>query len=291
MRDRAELARRAIDSSLATRERLDTDFKRPICIYDACDSLGVPVRSIDDASLEGMYASGGTIRPTILVSALRPRPRKTFSTAHELGHHVLRHGSTIDELTDAAGIDTFDPHEFSADVFASYLLMPKVGVVNAFVRRQWDVSTPTPQQVLTVASEFGVGYQTLANHLGPGLGAISRTTVEQLCKESLVKTRRTIVGEPLCKDPLVLIDSDSAAQTVDLEVGELLLAPTGTAVDRESLVVLRQVARGIVFRAVSPGLTRAAGSASGWNGIVRVSRHQYVGLSRYRHLEEVEGDL
>ena len=46
--------------------------------------------------MEGLYLRQE--KPEIWIG-LRPLVRHTFNCAHELGHHVFGHGSTLDELT------------------------------------------------------------------------------------------------------------------------------------------------------------------------------------------------
>ena len=72
---------------------------QPICIYRLCEVLGVTVR-FNNINMEGMYQR--SVPPRIHLSALRPLPRRTYNCAHELGHHVFGHGSSIDELREDA---------------------------------------------------------------------------------------------------------------------------------------------------------------------------------------------
>lgn len=81
--------------SIEVQKEAGLALNSPICIYDLCDRLNVTVRFVD-ISMEGTYYKGEN--PRILLSALRPLPRRNFTCAHELGHHVFGHGSTIDDL-------------------------------------------------------------------------------------------------------------------------------------------------------------------------------------------------
>ena len=75
-------------------------------------------------------------KPRIHVSALRPLARRTFTCAHELGHHVFGHGSTIDELRDDQSKSAErPPNEILADAFAAFVLMPTLGLREAFTKR------------------------------------------------------------------------------------------------------------------------------------------------------------
>jgi len=116
------LAQKAMQKSIEIRTQLGFALNSPICIYDLCDKLKVKVRFVD-IDMEGVYIKGE--EPTILLSSLRPLSRRNFTCAHELGHHIFEHGSTIDELQE--GLDefkTFSPDEFLVDTFAGFLFMP-----------------------------------------------------------------------------------------------------------------------------------------------------------------------
>ena len=90
----------------------------PICIYGLCETLGVAVR-FNNINMEGMYQRG--VPPRIHLSARRPLPRRAYNCAHELGHHVFGHGSSIDELREDAKAQPWeDPKEFLADTFAGF---------------------------------------------------------------------------------------------------------------------------------------------------------------------------
>lgn len=81
-----------------------------------------------------MYQRGTPQR--IHLSSLRPLARRAFNCAHELGHHLLGHGSSIDELRENQLVRPWDvPDEYSADTFAAYALMPTLGLRNAFAKR------------------------------------------------------------------------------------------------------------------------------------------------------------
>src|SRR5258707_13603303 len=73
---------------------------QPVNVFDICMSMDVSVRFID-VSMEGMYTirEDGT-HPTIILSNQRPLPRRSFTCAHEVGHHVFKHGNHIDEFSD-----------------------------------------------------------------------------------------------------------------------------------------------------------------------------------------------
>ncbi|WFU14462.1 ImmA/IrrE family metallo-endopeptidase [Bradyrhizobium sp. CB3481] len=93
------LATQAMQAALPTPAKVKLDQISPICIYGVCQSMRVQVR-FNNINMEGMYQK--RISPCIHLSARRPLARRAFNCAHELGHHVFGHGSSIDELRESA---------------------------------------------------------------------------------------------------------------------------------------------------------------------------------------------
>ena len=285
--DRRALATQAMQAATATRARAILDQVGPICIYGLCETLGIVVR-FNNFNMEGMYQRG--LPPRIHLSARRPLPRRAYNCAHELGHHVFGHGSSIDELREDAKAQPWeDPKEFLADTFAGFILMPIIGLRRAFSVRGWTPETATPAQIFTIACEFGVGYSTVLTHLSAGVNLLSRSRAAALRRVTPKALRMRILGA-LTPEPLIVADHHRTAPTLDAEVNTLLLLPPGTEVKRGGLTFGRDLAAGRLFRAIKPGIFQA--SAGGWAVFVRVAPIQksepygYVGLARYRHLEE-----
>src|SRR5260370_13738133 len=112
---RTSLARAALEKSVEVREGAGYDDRVPVCVYEICKRLGVEVRFVD-LSMEGTYLKSDP--PQVLLSALRPLPRRAFTCAHELGHHSFGHGSTIYEVQEEAERGPFNPHELLVHSFA-----------------------------------------------------------------------------------------------------------------------------------------------------------------------------
>jgi Zn-dependent peptidase ImmA (M78 family) len=285
--NRRALATQAMQAAAATRAKAKLDQVGPICIYGLCETLGVAVR-FNNINMEGMYQRG--VPPRIHLSARRPLPRRAYNCAHELGHHVFGHGSSIDELREDAKAQPWeDPKEFLADTFAGFILMPIIGLRRAFSVRGWAPETATPAQIFTIACEFGVGYATLLTHLSAGVNVLSRGRSAALQRLTPKALRMQILGAET-PEPLIVADGYRTAPVLDAEVKTLLLLPAGTEVTVGGLVFERDLANGRLFRAVKPGIFQA--TAGEWAVFVRVAPVQknepygYVGLAQYRHLEE-----
>jgi hypothetical protein len=285
MPDRRSLTHQAMLAAIKARQDAKCDLVSPCCIYKLCGTHGVAVQFTDIASMEGMYRRGP--KPRIVLSALRPLARRAYTCGHELGHHVFGHGSTIDELRDEGTTPGHsNPVEILADAFAAFVLMPTLGLRRAFACRGWKAESATPQQVYTVANEFGVGYATLVTHLTYGLREMPRPHAAMLGKATPKALRAHILGE-VTGDPLIVADAHFSSPTLDAEVGTLLLLPPGTDLSSPVATHLRDLPVGRLFRAIQPGLARAVVPGTPWAAFVRVSRAQYVGLAQYRHLEDV----
>ncbi len=281
--NRRALATQAMQAAAATRAKGKLDQVGPICIYGLCDTLGVSVR-FNNINMEGMYQRSTS--PRIHLSARRPLARRTFNCAHELGHHVFGHGSSIDELREDAKAQPWeDPKEFLADTFAGFVLMPVIGLRRAFAVRGWAPEKATAVQMFTIACEFGVGYSTLLTHLSAGVNMLSRGRATALKRVAPKAMRLDILGA-LMPEPLIVADHHRAAPTLDAEVRTLLLLPPGAEVAGNGLAFEHDLENGRLFRAVRPGIVQVSADAGAWASFVRIAPEAYVGLAKYRHLED-----
>jgi len=281
--DRHALATQAMQAAFTTRARVGLDQHSPICIYGLCEALGITVR-FNNINMEGMYQRGTP--PRIHLSACRPLQRRAFNCAHELGHHIFGHGSSIDELREDAKDNPWEnPKEFLADAFAGFLLMPTIGLRRAFSARGWKPETATAAQIFTVSCDFGVGYGTLLTHLSTSVNMISLSRAASLKLNTPKVLRAGILGL-LTTEPLIVVDRHSARPAYDVEVKMLLLLPPGAEISGSGLVFERDLADGRLFRAVRSGIVRASADNGAWAIFIRIAPTAYVGLSKFRHLED-----
>jgi Zn-dependent peptidase ImmA (M78 family) len=279
--NRRSLSREGMMAAIKTRMQFGMGANDPLCIYELCDKFGIKVRFID-INVEGMYRRGKA--PRIVVAARRPVARRAFTCAHELGHHVFGHGSTVDELEDERSKDDSErPEEVLANSFAAFTLMPTVGVRHAFASRDILLSKATPAQVFSVACNFGVGYATLVNHLAYGINDLSPIRAAELLRSSPKSIRAELLAET-SGAPLVVADMHWNAKTLDLEIGSSLLLPNDVKVADGVVEKVAEVGSHARYRAVATGVRRAHGP-NGWATFVRVCREKYEGMAAYRHLE------
>lgn len=276
----------AIKKASQIRTRLKLDIFEPINIFDACDALEVSVRFIG-VSMEGMYVSvADASSPVILLSSLRPLPRRIFTCAHELGHHVFKHGSKVDGLTDHnAEAARYDAEEYLVDIFAGALLMPVAGVEREFRKRRWEPHNSNPAQFYIIASVFGTGYSTMIKHCKANK-LINETKAAELLRQSPAKLLRGFVGSMHEISYFKIVDNHTILNTIDLEVGNYLFLPSEVNLEGDHLCKLKSTEIGDMFIAKRPGIGRAVSSANGSGSFIRVQNTGYIGLAENRHLED-----
>jgi len=101
--------------------------------------------------------------------------------------------------------------------------------------------------------------------------------------------RTELLGE-VVSTPLTVADQHWNSPTLDIEQEGLLILPPGVVVDASMLAPERELAVGRLFRAAKCGITRVVIPGTQWATYVRIARRQYVGLARFRHLEETADD-
>ncbi len=281
---KCDLARDAVHAAMETRFGLGMGLEEPLCAYAACEKLDVLVRFVN-VNMEGVYLRQE--RPRIFLSIHRPLGRRHFNCAHELGHYVFGHGATLDELReDAEAYNNRHPDEFLADVFAGHLLMPVLGIRQAFSRRGVKIEETGPKDILTVATEFGVGYEALLTQLAFAFDDITAGRREELLR-ARPGFRRTIFEKASGAD-VVLVDSQFTAPTLDVEVNHLIVTPGGTTAADETVLPAGETPFGPLFRAARRGIVELSIPSTPWAMTVRVAPQRFTGLARYRHLEEDE---
>ncbi len=280
MKNRRELILEAAQAAADARDAADADDIAPIDIYRIAAQLGVKVKFLD-VSMEGIYKKGP---PSMMIlSSLRPLPRRAFTCAHELGHHCFGHGSTVDQLQKDDRRDSDKPEEVLADAFAGFMLMPTIGLRRAFSARKWKIETAEPIQIATIASEFGVGYATLIAHLTYVLHQVTPEHRSQLLLTTPKKIRQGLLdGEEVSS--LTIIDRHSQNSVIDLELGQGLVLPAPVDIKSERIQLARDYGDFKLFRAASRGVQKIRVGLREMT--VRVGPVAYVGKAEFRHLED-----
>lgn len=289
-----DLAQDALAAARRVRINAHRPTELPICIFDTIEESyrdELDLRFKAAPSLEGLYIKGDVAADKsaiVVVSSLRPSGRQRLTAAHELGHHVFGHGSSVDEVRESGESGEFEPNEFIATQFASYLLMPKLGVLKAFVDRGVDVRKATPKQMLAVSSQFGVGYATLTKHLCYTLRELPNAHAAALTNIAPKKLREEILGYAATGD-LMLVDEHWIGRAIDLAVGDHAVLPIDTKVEGAAVRRIGSRLHGDIYQGHTPGRARVENAAIGLASYVRVCRAGYQGRSMFRHLEDDDG--
>jgi hypothetical protein len=163
--------------------------------------------------------------------------------------------------------------------------MPKTAVERGFRARGFAPSSPTPEQVFTVAAWLGVGYTTLVNHMFWTLRLIPEAAAKALLTRQPKKIRAGIAGEAVPGD-LWLVDHYWTGRPVDTRIGDVVLIPEGTEV-RGEVLSGRGGPEGLVsVDILSSGIGQVIGD--GWAAFVRCSKRDYRGRACFRHVEPAE---
>lgn len=254
---------------------------QPVNVFDICMAMDVSVRFID-ISMEGTYTvrKDGT-HPTIILSNQRPLPRRFFTCAHELGHHVFKHGDRIDELSDNEFSSNRDD-ETLVNAFAAALLMPTIGIQSEFAKRHLKMSEATASHFYAVASVFGVGYSTLVTNCRIH-NLITVAKERELLKYTPAKIFKVITGLNNKAPHFKIIDGFSQLSMIDLEVTNYIILPASARIEGNHLEEFSRNTTQTVFVAKRPGIVRAIYANT--SSFIRIQNMNYVGLVENRHLE------
>ena len=284
--DREDLARLAMARAVHTRFEAGFEHDNPVPAWVLAERLGVPVRFVD-IDFEGMYRREPS--PRIVVSVQRPLARRNYTCGHELGHHIFGHGASLEALNDrAADGDRENPDEVLANSFAAHLLMPVLGIRAAFARRGTSPHIATPETFLAVATEYGVGFETLINQ------------VTYAFKELTERGRNDLLGgyqalrQALVPDnqlgPIALVDRHTRTPTLDIEVGHLVIAPADASPDDPALTLISATNDGRVYQATHRSALEISDTRKNWCVTIRIAPKNFVGLARYRFLADDTDD-
>lgn len=282
MAGRRALVTEAITAALRLRREHGVLAGQPVCIFDLVAEVGIDVRLLALPSMEGMFDAETR---TIFVCSLRPPGRQAFTTAHELGHYILGHGTHVSEHVEPGLIRSHHPEELAANAFAGALLMPKSAVMAGFSSRGWDASAPTATQIYVVAGAMGVGYTTLINHLRFGITLLNKPTAESLLREgrTLGKLRTQLAGRPV-DGHLVVVDEEWEFKFIDVTVGDTLMVPPSSTYAEESFTQISASDSHLLLKATAPGKSILAVGEE--RLCARIARHDYAGRAVFRHESE-----
>lgn len=252
----------------------------PICPFNLAEAMGLDIRFVKIASFEGMYLADSGV---VLISAERPEGRKNFTCAHELGHHILGHGTVIDEIIESGSDKEI---ELEADFFASMILMPASAVLRAIKDIAIDIDNVLPEQIYILSKYMGVSFRAMITQLHFNLRLISWSKYSQLKKESLPQIKNNLL-HGRTKAEVIVVGDWWTERAVDAVEGDFVVCDKGTEVEGLALNLLSNNDQKNIYQAIMPGIAKIT-NREDWSVFVRVSKPNYVGMYQFRHEEEIE---
>ncbi|MBT3001079.1 MAG: ImmA/IrrE family metallo-endopeptidase [Candidatus Thiodiazotropha sp. (ex Ctena orbiculata)] len=269
--------------ALQTRKKyLGTAPHLPICPYALCEAMGFDLRFFKVPSFEGMYVAELN---KVLISAERPEGRKRFTYSHEIGHHILGHGTVIDEML-AHGSDNQEEQE--ADFFASMLLMPSSAVTRILNRYQVSAENLTSIDAYILSKYFGVSYKAFLIHIYSNLHLITYRQYQNLNNAKLPDIRRSISGINT-KNQVFKIGSWWDEKSIEMEVGDIIVATASLSIDGPMILKETSTEDLFIYEAIRPGITRVS-DGDEWSFFTKISRYKFQGLYQYKYEEEEEDE-
>jgi hypothetical protein len=273
----------AIRKSSELRLKLGYNLYEPINIYEICSQLGIDVQFVD-INMEGLYVKNNNL-PKIIISCLRPFPRRVFTCGHEIGHHVFGHGLRVDILSDDSESSKLkNDDEILVDAFSAHLLMPVLAIQSEFKKRKLDFHTAQPIDYYSVSSVLGVGYSTLVVHCSANRLIRADKAIE-LSKFTPARLFKTHIGTVQDRSYFKIIDIKNDNKPIDLEVGNYIVLPPNFDADKNFLEKMHLTEKGNLFCALKSGITSIYSNTSDINCKIRIQPQNYVGFADYRHFE------
>ncbi|MGW6278415.1 ImmA/IrrE family metallo-endopeptidase [Kribbella sp. NPDC055071] len=194
--------------------------------------------------LFGLYFNEPDATVGILVNSGLPRGARRHTAAHELGHHLLRHTTTVDDgSTIDVGGGSIDPlpengaprrwtdQEMGAEAFAAWFLMPRRVVATA-LRLLGRDRPESALDVYRLSVILGTSYATTLRHL-PNLKLASPRDTNTWLKvpPGRLKTRLDRGVEPPAdrRRDVLVVGAPLSGVPVHTETGDRLVLPGITA--------------------------------------------------------------
>lgn len=148
--------------------RFGVDLSRRVEVFAAIEAADVILAFEPMRGLSGAYVAEQGAQPGIIINSQHPLARQRYTAAHELGHHLLGHGSSVDPEIDPMerwGTAREVPdHEKEAEAFAAWFLMPQA-LVRSVLGRLGISKPKSAADVYSIALRLGTSYEATARQL------------------------------------------------------------------------------------------------------------------------------
>lgn len=165
-----------------------------IDVFGALSRAGVEVVGRRLGALLGLYVDRFAGGPACLLNTGLEEVGMRHTAAHELGHHRMGHGTSIDHEEQSSGRwgEGWPQHEKEAEAFASWFLIPRPAARAALVR--CGLTRPgSPLDAYRIARWLGTPYATTVRHL-VRLKMIDRSTEAVWLKHSPAALKADLTG-------------------------------------------------------------------------------------------------
>jgi Zn-dependent peptidase ImmA (M78 family) len=176
---------------------LQIDVTRQVDVFGIAQKLGLWLMAQPLDHLYGFYLrtddAGG-----IAVNSQHPESVQRFTVAHEIGHHVLGHQHTTDDVGDLGVFAGSKLEEAQAQVFAASLLLP-LPFVNRVLRDLERGGRLGPAEVYTFSRQTGVSY-TAAVWTLQNMHRLSRQSAQLFIKRGAAAAKTELRGRNWIRD-------------------------------------------------------------------------------------------
>jgi hypothetical protein len=221
----------AMIAAAQAHEALGTASDGYIDVFGALARAGVEVVGRRLGGLLGLYVDRFAGGPACLVNTGLEEVAMRHTAAHELGHHWMGHGTSIDHEEQSSGRwgEGWPQHEKEAEAFASWFLMPRPAARAALAR--CGLQRPaTPVDAYRMARWLGTPYATTVRHL-VRLKMIDRAAEAVWLKHSPAELKADLTGAlPLRPHAHVHVLTPAAHDTLlHVATGDCLLLDVPSA--------------------------------------------------------------
>ncbi|WP_052371654.1 ImmA/IrrE family metallo-endopeptidase [Amycolatopsis taiwanensis] len=214
-------------AAVHARADLDVPPDSYVDVVAAIRRADIPLMFQDMPGHFGTYISPATHGPGILVNSGLSMPTLRHTAAHELGHHQLRHGDSVDlglDLWESQTPGAWTGTEMSAEAFAAWFLMPRPAVLRG-LRLLGKDKPRSARDAYRLAALLGASFRGMCRHLA-NLELVSATTASTWARAGRARVRASLAGPyaPVSGGEVHVLDTGMRDATVHAAAGDLLIA-------------------------------------------------------------------
>lgn len=223
----AEAHRTAMLAAVHAHRDYEIDSSSRVDVFEAIEKAGVLLAFEPFPRLAGMYFAPPEYSPAIVVNSQHPLARQRYTAAHELGHHYLAHGTSIDPEMEPLyrwGGGDFPDVEKVAEAFAAWFLMPEQLVRKELA--ELGIEGPqTPEDVYALSLRLGTSYRATARHL-QNLRLANRVAVDEWVRISPREIKQALSGNAPPADwrnDVWVIDESDESSSFNVRSGDRVI--------------------------------------------------------------------